>query len=72
MYSPTFWIESQKSSKVTEKNSETSADSGIVNDPNDWCKEQGNDRYIVDLIKRVVHLSVEGVKIIEGLPKVEF
>jgi predicted helicase len=47
-------------------------DSGIVNDPNDWCKEQGNERYIVDLIKRIVHLSVESVKIIEGLPKVEF
>jgi len=50
----------------------THKDSGIVNDPNDWRKEHDNDRYIVDLIKRVVHLSVESVKIIEGLPKVEF
>ena len=47
-------------------------DSDIVNDPNDWCKEQSNDRYIVDLIKRVVYLLVESVKIIEGLPEVEF
>ena len=46
--------------------------SGIVNDPNDWCSEQGNERYIVDLIKRIVHLSVESVKIVEGLPTVEF
>jgi predicted helicase len=50
----------------------THKESGIVNDPNDWCKEQGNDRYIVDLIKRVVYLSVESVKILEGLPRVEF
>ena len=50
----------------------THKDSGIVNDPNDWCKEQGNDRYIVDLVKRVVYLSVESVKIIDGLPEVEF
>ena len=50
----------------------THKDSGIVNGPNDWCKEEGNERYIVDLIKRVVYLSVESVKIIEGLPKVEF
>ena len=50
----------------------THKESGIVNDPNDWCKEQGNDRYTVDLIKRVVYLSVESVKIIEGLPVVEF
>jgi predicted helicase len=50
----------------------THKDSGIVNDPNDWCKETGNERYIVDLIKRIVRLSVESVKVIEGLPKVEF
>jgi predicted helicase len=50
----------------------THKESGIVNDPNDWCREQGNERYIVDLIKRIVHLSVESVKIIEGLPVVEF
>lgn len=50
----------------------THKDSGIVNDPNDWCKEQGNERYIVDLIKRIVTLSVESVKIIEGLPRLEF
>ena len=50
----------------------THKDSGIVNDPNDWCKEQSNERYIVDLIKRIVHLSVESVKIIEGLPEVRF
>ena len=50
----------------------THKDSGIVNDPNDWCREIGNERYIVDLIKRIVHLSVESVKIIEGLPVVRF
>ena len=50
----------------------THKDSGIVNDPNDWCKEIGNERYIVDLIKRIVHLSVESVKIIDGLPEVRF
>ena len=46
--------------------------SGIVNDPNDWCEECGNERYIIDLVKRVVHLSVESVKIIEGLPELTF
>jgi len=50
----------------------THKDSGIVNDPNDWCKEIGNNRYIVDLVKRIVHLSVESVKIIDGLPEVRF
>ena len=43
-------------------------DSGIVNDPNDWCKEHDQPRYIVDLIKRVTRVSIETMKIVESLP----
>lgn len=43
-------------------------DSGIVNDPNDWCKEHNQPRYIVDLIGRVVRVSVETMKIVNRLP----
>jgi len=50
----------------------THRDSGIVNNPNDWCNEIGNERYIVDLIKRIVTLSVESIKIIDGLPELRF
>ena len=50
----------------------THKDSGIRNDPNDWCNEIDNERYIVDLIKRIVTLSVESVKIIDGLPELVF
>ena len=39
--------------------------SGIVNDPNDWFK---NPRDLVVAIKRIVHVSVESTRIIEGLP----
>ena len=42
--------------------------SGIVNDPNDWGLEHGNARYIVELIKKVTHVSVETVKIVKSLP----
>ena len=42
--------------------------SGIVNDPNDWCREHGDPRYIVDLIKRVTRVSVETMKIVDSLP----
>ena len=42
--------------------------SGIVNDPNDWASEQGNPRYILDLVKRVTAVSVRTVDIVEGLP----
>jgi predicted helicase len=43
-------------------------DSGIVNDPNDWCKEHKQPRYILDLLKRVVRVSIETMKIVNGLP----
>lgn len=43
-------------------------DSGIVNDPNDWGQENGKPRYILDLIKRIVTVSVRTVEIVDGLP----
>ena len=43
-------------------------DSGIRNDANAWGFEQGNPRYIVELIKRITTVSVETVKIIAALP----
>ena len=49
----------------------TDKDSGIVNDPNQWGLERGSPRYIVDLIKRVVTVSVRTVEIVAGLPSLE-
>jgi len=42
--------------------------SGIVNDPNDWCDEVGDPRYIVELVKRIVTVSLETMKIVDALP----
>ena len=47
----------------------TDKDSGIVNDPNDWGEEHGDPRYIINLIKRVVTVSVKTVEIVDGLPE---
>ena len=47
-------------------------DSGIVNDPNDWAKESGNPRYILDLILSVINVSVQTVDIVISLPKLTF
>ena len=46
----------------------TDKDSGIVNDPNDWRLEQGDPRYIVDLVKRVTTVSVKTMEIVRLLP----
>lgn len=49
----------------------TDKDSGNVNDPNDWCDEQGNPRYIIDLVKRIVRVSIETMEIVKKLPALE-
>jgi predicted helicase len=45
--------------------------SGIVNDPNDWGKEHGDPRYIVDLVGRITRVSVETVAIVKSLPPLD-
>lgn len=50
----------------------THKESGITNDPNDWSKEVGNPRYILDLLLSIINVSVQTVDIVEGLPKVKF
>jgi predicted helicase len=50
----------------------TDRDSGIVNDVNQWGLEQGQPRYIIDLIKRVVTVSVRSVEIVRTLPRLDF
>ena len=45
--------------------------SGIVNDPNQWGIERGEPRYVVDLIKRVVTVSVRTVEIVKSLPSLD-
>lgn len=46
----------------------TEKDSGIRNDPNEWSEDR---RYIVDLVKRVVRVSLETMKIVNSLPALE-
>ena len=45
--------------------------SGIVNDPNDWATEHNEPRYILDLLKRIVTVSVETMKIVDELPPLD-
>jgi predicted helicase len=50
----------------------THKESGITNDPNDWAKEHDKPRYILDLLHSVINVSVQTVKIVKGLPEVDF
>ena len=49
----------------------TDKDSGIVNDPNLWCEEHDDPEYILNLLLRVITVSVETVKIVNSLPPME-
>lgn len=44
--------------------------SGIVNDPNDWSREHDEPRYIIDLIGRIVTVSLETMRVIDSLPEI--
>ena len=47
-------------------------DSGIVNDANDWANEtMHNPRYPLELLLRVITVSLETLKIVKALPKLE-
>ncbi len=50
----------------------THKESGITNDPNDWAKEQGKPRYILDLLLSIINVSTQTVDIVNSLPKVKF
>ena len=45
--------------------------SGITNDPNDWAREHNDEKYILNLLLRVINVSVQTVEIVKGLPKLK-
>ena len=50
----------------------TDKDSGIVNDANDWASEtMNNPRYPLELFLRVITVSLETMKIVKVLPKLD-
>lgn len=42
--------------------------SSIVNEPNDWSREHSEPRYIIDLLGRIVTVSLETMRIVYSLP----
>ena len=50
----------------------TDKKSGITNDPNDWAREHNDEKYILNLLLRVINVSVQTVEIVRRLPKLRF
>ena len=61
--SPIEWIMERYQVKIDEK-------SNIENNPNLWCKENGNDKYIFNLLLSVITMSVVTLKIVKNLPNI--
>ena len=50
----------------------TDKDSGIVNDANLWATEtMHNPRYPLELLQRVITVSLETMKLVNNLPKLD-
>ena len=62
--SPLEWI-------IDRYHVKTDKASGIVNDPNDFLREQGRPDAVVDLIKRLVTVSMRTQELLATLPKLE-
>jgi len=45
--------------------------SGIGNDPNDWAAEHGQPRYVFDLLRRVVTVSLHTLDLVDRLPPLD-
>ena len=49
----------------------TDPTSQITNDPNDWCREHDDPKYIYNLLLRIITVSLETMKIVRSLPKLK-
>ena len=45
--------------------------SQIENNPNDWCREHDDPKYIYNLLLRLITVSLETMKIVRSLPKLK-
>ena len=43
-------------------------ETGIVWDPNDLARQKGDPRYVLDLLRRIITVSLETMRIVAGLP----
>lgn len=50
----------------------TNKDSGIVNNPNLWCDEHNDPKYILNLLLSIITLSLKTNELVKQLPKIEF
>jgi len=63
--SPVEWIIERYQIKIDKA-------SGIENNPNDFCEEIGDEKYILKLLLSSMTVALKTLEIVETLPEVEF
>ena len=56
---------------VNQYQVKTHKESQITNDPNDWADDHDDPTYILDLLGRVVTVSMQTLGIVESLPSID-
>jgi len=46
-------------------------DSQIINDPNDWAREHEDPKYILNLLKSIITVSIDTMKVVNSLPSLK-
>ncbi|MFM2184761.1 MAG: hypothetical protein RIS55_409, partial [Actinomycetota bacterium] len=62
--SPLEWVVARYQKK-TDKNN------GILQDPNLWSSEAGDEKYIMSLVRKSITLSIEANAVVSSLPKLQ-
>lgn len=63
--SPVEWIIERYQIKIDKS-------SGIENNPNDWCEEIGDEKYILKLLLSSMTVALKTLEIVKNLPNVDF
>ena len=63
--SPLEWI-------IDRYQIKTDTASGIINNPNAWASEHGDEKYILNLILSCITVSLKTLDIVENLPEIDF
>ncbi|MBR1398170.1 MAG: hypothetical protein IJ563_11660 [Selenomonadaceae bacterium] len=63
--SPLEWIIDRYQVKIDKA-------SGIENNPNLWCSEHNDEKYILNLILSTLTVSLKTLDIVDSLPEVKF
>jgi predicted helicase len=65
---PNFQVNSERATKQNKRDIRVIMGSQIINEPNDWAREHNDPKYILNLLKSIITVSLETMEIVNALP----